>query len=210
MVNDLLLKISTFNDLKREEKAGFCSKLLKDIDKLQIKMNLCQELSVFKSYQSWYHAAEMLFDINVQCEKPLSNGINFLGYVQHIFYRLVRRRVVNNFRRKLRSLNPLRSQSDHLSLSERQVLARPSGELAAKPTERVGTEGNRLFALLTKIRSVLTSYLAYSSKANSFRIVVKTLHPHQWLKQFFRLYRTKAAFIEEITLENKGFITNFF
>ena len=69
MVNDLLLKISTFNDLKSEEKAGFCSVLLKDIDKLQIKMNICQELSVFKSYKSWYHAAEMLFDINAQCEK---------------------------------------------------------------------------------------------------------------------------------------------
>ena len=141
---------------------------------------------------------------------PLSNGINFLGYVQHIFHRLVRRRVVNNFRNKLRSLNPLRPQSDHLSLSERQVLARPSGELAAKPTERVGTEGNRLFAVLIKLRSVLTSYLAYSSKANSFRIVIKTLHPHQWLKQFFKLYRTKASFIEDITLENKRFITNFF
>ena len=69
MVNDLLLKISTFNDLKREEKADFCTDLLKDIGKLQIKMNICQELSVFKSYKSWYHAAEMLFDINVQCEK---------------------------------------------------------------------------------------------------------------------------------------------
>ena len=69
MVNDLLLKISTFNDLKSEEKAGFCAILLKDIDKVQIKMNLCQKLSVFKSYRSWYHAAEMLFDINAQCEK---------------------------------------------------------------------------------------------------------------------------------------------
>ena len=69
MVNDLLFKISAFNDLKREEKADFCDNLLKDIDKLQIKMNLCQELSVFNSYTSWYHAAEMLFDIKVQCEK---------------------------------------------------------------------------------------------------------------------------------------------
>ena len=128
---------------------------------------------------------------------PLGNGINFLGYVQHIFYRLVRRRVVNNFRNKLKSLSPLRSQSDHLSLSERQVLARPSGELAAKPTERVDGEGNQLFALLIKLRSVLTSYLAYSSKANSFRIVLKTLHPHQWLKQFFKLYRTKAVILED-------------
>ena len=65
--------------------------------------------------------------------------------------------------------------------------------------ERVGTEGNRLFAVLIKLRSVLTSYLAYSSKANSFRILIKTLHTHQWLKNFFRIFRTKAAFSSEIT-----------
>ena len=57
--------------------------------------------------------------------------------------------------------------------------------------------GEEFFALLTKVRSVLTSYLAYSSKANSFRIVLKTLHPHQWLKQFFKLYRTKAEILED-------------
>ncbi|MBQ3367268.1 reverse transcriptase [bacterium] len=145
---------------------------------------------------------------------PLSNGINFLGYVQHIFYRLVRRRVVNNFRNKLRELeNP----SQSLLRQAQQPTALPNkGEprknlpLTQGEVSRSDGEGKQFFALLTKIRSVLTSYLAYSSKANSFRIVVKTLHPHQWLKQFFRLYRTKAAFIEEITLENKGFITNFF
>ena len=106
----------------------------------------------------------------------------------------------------MKSLNPLRPQSDHLSLSERQVLARPSGELAAKPTERVGTEGNRLFAVLIKLRSVLTSYLAYSSKANSFRIVVKTLHPHQWLKQFFRFFRTKAVILEDFMNKRKELV----
>ena len=31
----------------------------------------------------------------------LSSGINFLGYVQHIHYRLVRRRVINTFKKKL-------------------------------------------------------------------------------------------------------------
>lgn len=145
---------------------------------------------------------------------PLSNGINFLGYVQHIFYRLVRRRVVNNFRNKLRELeNP----SQSLLRQAQQPTALPNkGEpsknlpLTQGEVSRSDGEGKQFFALLTKLRSVLTSYLAYSSKANSFRIVIKTLHPHQWLKQFFKLYRTKASFIEDITLENKKFITNFF
>lgn len=143
---------------------------------------------------------------------PLGNGINFLGYVQHIFYRLVRRRVVNNFRNKLRELEIIDSpaklagvaQSDG-GVCQKQNTAHSTAINGTSPNL-----GEVFFALLTKLRSVLTSYLAYSSKANSFRIVIKTLHPHQWLKQFFKLYRTKASFIEDITLENKKFITNFF
>ena len=123
---------------------------------------------------------------------PLSNGINFLGYVQHIFYRLVRRRVVNNFR------NKLREWEKSFCRSARGPRAEFAGEPPALPEE------------LPKLRSVLTSYLAYSSKANSFRIVIKTLHPHQWLKQFFKLYRTKASFVEDIAFGHKNIITNFF
>ena len=61
LFNDFLIKVSTFNDRPESEKAAFCDELLKDLDKCQIKMTLSQELSVFKSYKSWYHAAEMLF-----------------------------------------------------------------------------------------------------------------------------------------------------
>ena len=69
MFNELLFKIATFNDFDKSEKAAFCAELLKDIDKCRIKLNICQQLRAFKSYKSWYHAAEMLFDINMQCEK---------------------------------------------------------------------------------------------------------------------------------------------
>ena len=107
-------------------------------------------------------------------------------------YRLVRRRVVNNFRNKLRELEK------SFCRSARGPRAEFAGEPPALPEE------------LPKLRSVLTSYLAYSSKANSFRIVIKTLHPHQWLKQFFKLYRTKASFVEDIAFGHKNIITNFF
>ena len=141
---------------------------------------------------------------------PLSNGINFLGYVQHIFYRLVRRRVVNNFRNKLRELeNP----SQSLLRQAQQPTALPTkGEprsnllLTQGEVSRSDGEGNQFFAFLTKLRSVLTSYLAYSSKAASFRIVIKTLKPHQWLKQFFRFFRTKAVILEEFTNKRKELV----
>lgn len=35
---------------------------------------------------------------------PLSNGINYLGYIIHRDYRLVRKRVINNLYTKLRPL----------------------------------------------------------------------------------------------------------
>ena len=109
-------------------------------------------------------------------------------------YRLVRRRVVNNFRNKLKN-------------------AAVNSFFAPQPISRdidISSSRQDFGGALSKLRSVLTSYLAYSSKANSFRIVIKTLHPHQWLKQFFKLYRTKAEILENITLEHKSIITNFF
>ena len=118
---------------------------------------------------------------------PLSNGINFLGYIQHIFYRLVRRRVVNNFRNKLRDLE--------------KSFCRSSREFAGEPPA--------LPEELPKLRSILTSYLAYSSKANSFRIVLKTLKPHQWLKQFFKLYRTKAEILEDFVNKRKKLVLDW-
>ncbi|MBO4700055.1 RNA-directed DNA polymerase [bacterium] len=121
----------------------------------------------------------------------LSNGINFLGYVQHIFYRLVRRRVVNNFRNKLRAADFFAAANscryDEISRSR-------------------DIDGGDLGGALSKLRSVLTSYLAYSSKANSFKIVIKTLHPHQWLKTFFRFFRTKAAILDDFLNKRKELV----
>ena len=64
--------------------------------------------------------------------------------------------------------------------------------------------------MLSKLRSVLTSYLAYSSKANSFRIVQKTLSQHKWIDKIFKISGTKAAFSEEITQEQKRIVFGFY
>ena len=138
----------------------------------------------------------------------LSSGINFLGYVQHIFYRLVRRRVINNFRNKLRELERFNSPS------KIEVVARSDGGVcqsrnATHSTAINGTSpslGEEFFAPLTKLRSVLTSYLSYSSKAASFKIVIKTLKPHQWLKTFFRFFRTKAEILEDFLNKRKELV----
>ena len=67
-----------------------------------------------------------------------------------------------------------------------------------------------LFSVLSKLRSVFTSYLAYSSKANSFRIVQKALSPHKWIDKIFKISGTKAAFSEEITQEQEKMVFGFY
>jgi retron-type reverse transcriptase len=131
----------------------------------------------------------------------LGNGINFLGYVQHIFYRLVRRRVVDNFRNKLRWWavgEPVEPSLISTSLNDRETFQETSLQ-----------ESNKI-NVLSKLRSVLTSYLAYSSKANSFRIMQKTLSPHKWIDKIFKISGTKAAFSEEITHEQKRMVFGFY
>ena len=123
---------------------------------------------------------------------PLSNGINFLGYVQHIFYRLVRRRVVNNFRNRLKNA----AVSSFAPPSTSRYIDIPSYR-------------QELGGALSKLRAVLTSYLAYSSKANAFKIVIKTLKPHQWLKQFFRFFRTKAEILEDFVNKRKELVLGY-
>ena len=130
----------------------------------------------------------------------LGNGINFLGYVQHIFYRLVRRRVVDNFRNKLRWWavdEPVEASLISTSLNDQETFQETSLR-----------KDNKINVLL-KLRSVLTSYLAYSSKANSFNIVQKTLSPHKWIDKIFKISGTKAAFSEEITQEQKRMVFGF-
>jgi RNA-directed DNA polymerase len=94
---------------------------------------------------------------------PLSCGINFLGYIQHIHYRLVRRRVVGNFEKKLEFWKKKDAQEP----------------LTYKEIEKAG--------------AVITSYLAHCSKAKSYKIVCRTLKEHQWLKNYYDIKKWKAS-----------------
>ncbi len=162
------------------------------------KEQLRRWLAAIKEFLSEKLGLKLKNEIKVA---PLGNGINFLGYVQHIFYRLVRRRVVYNFRNKLRAW----------AVGELVEPSLISTSLNDRETCQVTSlQKYNEINVLSKLRSVLTSYLAYSSKANSFRILIKTLHTHQWLKNSFRIFRTKAAFSEEITTTYKLKIAEFF
>lgn len=100
--------------------------------------------------------------------KPISCGVNFLGYVQHLHHRLVRRRVVGNFDQKLEQYR-IRNTAAPLNYPE-----------------------------LQKLGAIVTSYLAHGSKANSYRIITKTLGKHCWLKDYYRIRKWKASIRPEI------------
>ncbi|HSA34167.1 MAG TPA: RNA-directed DNA polymerase [bacterium] len=104
--------------------------------------------------------------------KPVSCGVNFLGYVQHIHHRLVRRRVAGNFEQKLEGYR-IREQASPLTYPE-----------------------------LQKLGAVVTSYLAHGSKANGYRLLTGILGRHQWLKNYYRIVKWKATIRTELKNEH--------
>lgn len=93
---------------------------------------------------------------------PLSCGINFLGYVQHVFYRLVRRRVINNFAQKLEGWRK-KAAKRKLDLSE-----------------------------LAEVRSLLNSYLSHAAKAKARTIFNKVLNLNKWIWNYFEFQKSKV------------------
>ena len=109
----------------------------------------------------------------------ISTGINFLGYVQHVHYRLVRRRVINNFKMKLE-------------------------KWARK--EKAGKFG---WSDLCDIRSLLNSYLSHSAKANARRIFNKVLTANKWILKYFDIRGCKVVLKPEFKAEREKQIWDF-
>lgn len=104
---------------------------------------------------------------------PLSNGINYLGYIIHRDYRLVRKRVVNNLYTKLRPL---------------------LGQLYTTDVSGV-CQINYDYPCLEKLRSILASYLGHFMHANSYRLVASIFKRFSELNHFFEFkYSTVGSF----------------
>jgi len=97
--------------------------------------------------------------------KPVSCGINFLGYVVHPDHRLVRRRVVGNLRTRLDEF--------------RTVLVTEDKDTGVR-TCRFNPD------VLENLLATLNSYLAHLAKACSHHLVEALLQEHPWLNEYFR------------------------
>jgi len=99
-----------------------------------------------------------------QSFQPVSNGIDFLGYIVRGDYILVRRRVVNNLKSKLETY-------------ERQLIKKEP------PYLKIMYD----YQLLEKLRATLSSYFGHFKWANSYRLQMSVMKKYRFLKEFFTL-----------------------
>ena len=93
---------------------------------------------------------------------PVSNGIDFLGYIIRQDYMLARRRVVNNLKEKLNWFE------DRL-VSEKEDVKIVKYD----------------YVLLEKLRSVIASYLGHLKWADTYRLRSAILERFNFLKEYF-------------------------
>ncbi len=93
---------------------------------------------------------------------PVSNGIDFLGYIIRPDYMLVRQRVVNNLR-------------ERLAWFEKKLVSETEGIQIVKYD----------YELIEQLRSVLASYRGHMKWADTYRLRVAILKRYCFLKEYF-------------------------
>lgn len=142
-----------------------CSHYVRYCDDFILLDNSKQRLEYFRGEIEQFLADKLLLKLNPRYHAvlPVSNGINYLGYIVHRNYRLVRKRVVSNLNEKLT-------------------------ELLAKLCQ-LGIDGiwriNYNYPQLEQLRAVLASYLGHFKHANSYRLVDSTFKHFSELAYFF-------------------------
>lgn len=107
-----------------------------------------------------------------QSLQPVSNGINFLGYIVRRNYTLVRKRVVNNLKFRLSDFEGKLIKKDHC------------------PYLKVIYD----YRTLEKLRATLASYFGHFKWADSYRLQMSLMRRYGFLKRFFTL---KDGIIQE-------------
>ena len=107
---------------------------------------------------------ELQLELNANRRRllPVSNGIDFLGYIVRRDYLLVRRRVVGNLRRKLEQYE--------------QLLVQPMAERVRYLFER---------STLDALSATLSSYLGHCNYAASYRLVASLWRRYPYLHEYF-------------------------
>lgn len=173
-----------------------CRYYLRYCDDFVMLSNSREELLKWKDEIRTFIAERLRLSLNKkrQSLRPVTNGINFLGYIVRKDYMLVRRRVVNNFREKL-------------SYFEKRLVTNDN-----PPYVRVIYD----YALLEELRATLASYFGHFKWANTFNLKKSLLKRYSFLEWFFTIEGKKIipkykmpARIPTLKLQYRYFKTKF-
>ncbi len=115
---------------------------------------------------------ELCLSVNPKARRltAVTCGINFLGYVSHPSHRIVRRRVVGNFRYRLQKFEKLLNYKA------------PSGIIVNKFDEKE----------IEKLLATINSYLAHMSRASCNNLRQAIFNRHHWLNSYFCIVNNKV------------------
>lgn len=142
-----------------------CSHYVRYCDDFILLDNSKARLEQFKCEIEQFLTERLLLRLNPRYHAvlPVSNGINYLGYIIHREYRLVRKRVVNNLYEKLKEL-----LSQLCQLNKDGIW-------------RI----NYFYPKLKRLHSVLASYLGHFKHANNYHLIESIFKRFTELAYFF-------------------------
>ena len=141
-----------------------------------------EELIAWRERIEDYLRAALALELNPKERlRPVSDGIDFLGYIVRRDYRLVRRRVVNACKTRLRAY--------------RDLLV----------SEHEGTVTYRFDRTeLDRLRATLSSYLGHFRRANAYKLWQSIWQRHDWLAVYFYWDEERQRLVPRYALP-KGF-----
>ncbi len=126
-----------------------------------------QQLQVWRAKIAKFLQAQLQLELNNrQRLQPISDGVDFLGYVIRPDYLLVRRRVVGSLLERLQ-------YSESVLVNAGLKMSPPIGVYPWPQT------------LLTKLHQWLLAYMAHFKKAQSFRLIASIKQRFCWLDEYF-------------------------
>jgi RNA-directed DNA polymerase len=137
-------------------------------DDLVLLSAMQQELERWEEQMSTFLNENLQLQLNDRRKlQPLSDGIDFLGYIVRPEYLLVRRRVIGNLREKLQRAEQTLYNS------------------GMKTYEKGRTVYPYPWPLLTRIYQWLNAYLSHFNKASTHRLVQALRKRFNWLDEYF-------------------------
>ena len=123
-----------------------------------------------KQLMEWFHLIQTFLKFHLRLElnekrtkiQPISNGINFLGYIVRPDYILTRNRVVSNLKEKLHAY-------------EKQLISKQPIFIKINYNEQT----------VESLFSSLNSYLGHFKHADTHRLKKKLFKTHHWLTYYF-------------------------